>query len=77
VTDLTGFRGSLDGELFGTGSPGYETIRRPVNPAYRNVRPRLVVRCRSVADVARALRYATATATRTATSTASSSAMAG
>ena len=61
MTDLTEFRASLDGELFGTGSPGYETIRRPVNPAYRDVRPRLVVRCRSVADVVRALRYATAT----------------
>jgi FAD/FMN-containing dehydrogenase len=50
----------LDGEMFTPDSAGYDAIRRPVNPAYRNVRPRLVVRCRSVSDVVTALSYATA-----------------
>jgi FAD/FMN-containing dehydrogenase len=43
--------------LLGPGSPGYEAIRAPANPAYRDVRPRLVARCRSVPDVVRALAY--------------------
>ena len=55
---------SLDGELFSPDSPGYEAIRRPVNLAYREVRPRLVVLCRSVSDVVGAMTYATATGDR-------------
>ena len=51
MPDLAAFGNSLDGELFSPDSPGYEAIRRPVNPAYREVRPRLVVLCRSVPDV--------------------------
>ena len=58
------FADSLDGELFSPGSPGYEAIRRPVNAAYCEVRPRLVVRCRSVSDVVSALTYAAATGDR-------------
>ena len=54
----------LDGELFNPDSPGYEAIRRPVNPAYREVRPRLVVLCRSVSDVTRAMKYAVTTGDR-------------
>lgn len=53
-----------DGELFTPDSPGYDAIRGPVNPAYRDVRPRRVVRCRSEADVVAALRYAAATGER-------------
>jgi FAD/FMN-containing dehydrogenase len=66
VTELAGLGNSLDGELFSPDSPGYEAIRRPVNPAYREVRPRLVVLCRSVSDVTRAITYATATGDRVA-----------
>jgi FAD/FMN-containing dehydrogenase len=55
---------SLDGELFSPDLPGYEAIRRPVNAAYREVRPRLVVLCRSVSDVVGAMRYAAATGDR-------------
>jgi FAD/FMN-containing dehydrogenase len=51
-------------ELFSPGSPGYEAIRRPVNPAYQGVRPRHVVQCRSVSDVVEAIRYAAATGDR-------------
>ncbi|GAA3515470.1 FAD-binding oxidoreductase [Actinocatenispora rupis] len=58
MSDLAAFRDSLDGVLLDPGSPGYERARRPVNPAYRQVRPRYVVRCGSAADVARAVTYA-------------------
>jgi FAD/FMN-containing dehydrogenase len=50
----------LDGEMFTPDSAGYDAIRCPVNPAYRDVRPRLVVLCRSVSDVVSALSYAIA-----------------
>jgi len=64
VPDLAVFGHSLDGEVFSPDSPGYEAIRRPVNPAFREVRPRLVVLCRSVSDVVEAMAYATATGDR-------------
>ena len=64
MPDLAEFGNSLDGELFSPDSPGYEAIRCPVNPAYREVRPRLVVLCRSVSDVVGAMTYATATGDR-------------
>ena len=64
MSRLADFGDRLDGELLRPGSPGYEAARRPVNPAYQQVRPRLVVRCRSVADVAATLRYAAATGDR-------------
>ncbi|WP_328993336.1 FAD-binding oxidoreductase [Kribbella sp. NBC_01245] len=64
MSDLAEFADSLDGELFSPDSPGYDAIRRPVNVAYREVRPRLVVRCLSVSDVVAAIRYATATGDR-------------
>jgi FAD/FMN-containing dehydrogenase len=54
----------LDGEVFTPGSPGYDAVRRPVHAAYRDVRPRLVVRSRSVADVVAAVRHALATGER-------------
>ncbi|MFD9894041.1 FAD-binding oxidoreductase [Amycolatopsis sp. NPDC059027] len=66
MPDLTEFRASLDGELFSPGSPGYEAIRRPAGAAYREVRPRLVVRCRSVSDVVATITYAAATGDRVA-----------
>jgi FAD/FMN-containing dehydrogenase len=64
VTALAEFRTSLDGELFAPDSAGYEAIGRTVNPAFREVRPRLVVRCRSVSDVVGALAYARSTGDR-------------
>jgi FAD/FMN-containing dehydrogenase len=64
VPDLAEFRNSLDGELLSPESSGYEAIRCPANAAYRNVRPRLVVLCRSVSDVVGALTYAAATGDR-------------
>ncbi|MFI5708169.1 FAD-binding oxidoreductase [Kribbella sp. NPDC051620] len=61
MADLT-----LDGELFGPDSPGYDAARLPVNAAYHDVRPRLVVRCRSVSDVVKTVRYASRTGDRVA-----------
>ena len=58
------FAASLDGDVFTPDSSGYDAIRRPVDVAYRHVRPRLVVRCRSVSDVVRVLAYATTTGER-------------
>lgn len=60
------FADSLDGELFSPRSPGYDAIRRPVNAAYQDVRPRFVVLCRSVSDVVGAMAYARATGDRVA-----------
>jgi hypothetical protein len=64
MSDLAELRDSLDGDVVSPDSPGYEAIRRPANAAYRDVRPRLVVRCRSVADVVGAMEYARATRDR-------------
>ena len=50
----------LDGELFEPGSAGYEELRRPADLAYRHVRPRCVVACRTVRDVAATVAYAAA-----------------
>jgi FAD/FMN-containing dehydrogenase len=61
VHDLARLRDSLDGELFGPDSPGYDAVR---GPAYRETRPRLVVTCRSVSDVVSATNYAAATGDR-------------
>ncbi|MEU4393413.1 FAD-binding oxidoreductase [Kribbella sp. NPDC023855] len=64
MSDLARFAGTLDGEVFSAGSAEYEAIRRPANPAYGDVRPRLVVLCRSVQDVVATLAYAMATGDR-------------
>jgi FAD/FMN-containing dehydrogenase len=58
MIDVAGLREELDGELFVPDSPGYEAVRRPANPRYRDVHPRLVIRCGSVADVALGIGYA-------------------
>jgi FAD/FMN-containing dehydrogenase len=48
----------IDGQLLTPGSPDYDAARRPENPAYADVRPQLVLRCASEADVARGLALA-------------------
>ena len=58
MTDLEGLRDAFDGELFTPDSPGYDAVRRPADARYASARPRLVVRCASAADVARAIEYA-------------------
>jgi FAD/FMN-containing dehydrogenase len=55
---MTDWPDSLDGELFSPESPGYEELRRPFRPAYRDARPRLVALCRSVSDVVSVIKYA-------------------
>ncbi|GAA3545706.1 FAD-binding oxidoreductase [Kribbella ginsengisoli] len=61
---MTDLAADLDGEVFWPRSPGYDDVRRPVNGAYRDVRPRLVIRCRSVSDVVSAVRYVRRTGDR-------------
>jgi FAD/FMN-containing dehydrogenase len=58
VIDVAGLAREIDGELFTPDSPSYDAVRRPHNPAFRNARPRLVVRCRSVSDVVVAVDHA-------------------
>jgi FAD binding domain/Berberine and berberine like len=58
MMNMAGLGEELDGELFVPDSPGYEAVRRPANPRYRDVHPRLVIRCGSVADVALGIGYA-------------------
>jgi FAD/FMN-containing dehydrogenase len=60
VGSVIDLRGALDGELFTPDSPGYDAVWRPADVRYAGVRPRLVVRCASAADVARAIGYARA-----------------
>ncbi|TQM14778.1 FAD-binding oxidoreductase [Pseudonocardia kunmingensis] len=64
MPDLAAFPTPLDGESFRPGSPGYDAVRRPAGAAHRDVRPRLVVRCRSVADVVAVVAYALASGER-------------
>ena len=49
---------SIDGALLTPGSPEYDAARRPENRAYADVRPALVLRCGSEADVVRGLMFA-------------------
>lgn len=49
---------AIDGEVLAPGSPGYDAARQPHNPAYDEVRPAVVVRCASEADVVRGLALA-------------------
>jgi FAD/FMN-containing dehydrogenase len=60
VTDLDRLRGALDGVLLTPGSPAYDAVRRPADARYVAIRPRIVVRCASTADVARTIAYARA-----------------
>lgn len=57
-------RDALEGEVFSPDSPGYEEVRRPVNPNYGDAHPQLVARCRSTSDVVLAIDHARATGTR-------------
>ncbi|MBB5785763.1 FAD-binding oxidoreductase [Jiangella mangrovi] len=51
----------VDGEVYEPGSPGYDDARRPADVRFAHVRPRLVVRCGSEADVVRAVAHARST----------------
>ncbi|MBV8717333.1 MAG: FAD-dependent oxidoreductase [Chloroflexi bacterium] len=58
MTAVARLDAELDGELFSPGSAGYEAFRRPANPNYAEVYPRLLLRCGSAADVARGIQFA-------------------
>ena len=57
MTDRSGLRAALDGELLEVGSPGYDAARRPAGARFAVARPELVVRCRSQSDVLVALEH--------------------
>lgn len=61
--DLGPLQAALDGSLLTPGSSGYDAARRPAMARYRDVRPRAVVQCASVADVVRTIVYARDTGT--------------
>ena len=58
MTDRSGLRAALDGELLEVGSSGYDAARRPAGARFAVARPELVVRCRSQSDVLVALEHA-------------------
>lgn len=64
MSDLAELGDALDGEAFGPDSSGYDAVRRPAHAVAGEVRPRLVVLGRSVADVVRVLEHARATGDR-------------
>jgi len=49
---------AFTGDALTAGDAGYDEARRPVQVALHDVRPRLVLRCRTVADVVAAIAYA-------------------
>ncbi|MPZ97565.1 MAG: FAD-binding protein [Propionibacteriales bacterium] len=51
----------VTGEVIEAGAPGYDAARRPALARFGHIRPRAVVRCASVDDVARTLDFAHAT----------------
>ncbi|HEY0616427.1 MAG TPA: FAD-binding oxidoreductase [Kribbella sp.] len=64
MSDLTALRSHFYGEVFTEESPGYDAARRPLDPGFQHVFPRVVPRCRSRSDVVEAVRYARATGER-------------
>jgi FAD binding domain len=63
VKDLDGLRVAVDGGLLTPTLPGYGTARLSAMAQYREVRPRAVVQCTTVQDVARTIAYARDTGT--------------
>ncbi|MDN3238154.1 FAD-binding oxidoreductase [Glycomyces tritici] len=55
MIDTARLRARFEGEVLDAGSPGYEAARLPAVPGFDDIRPQLVLRCRSVADVVLAL----------------------
>lgn len=55
MIDTARLRAGFDGEVLDAGSAGYEAARIPAVPGFEYLRPQLVLRCRSVADVVLAL----------------------
>ncbi|MGH3588047.1 MAG: FAD-binding oxidoreductase, partial [Pseudonocardia sp.] len=54
----TDLRSVLEGELLTPATPGYDAARRPALARFADVRPRAVVRCASVQDIARTITFA-------------------
>lgn len=63
MNDLAQLRSRLDGDCLVPGDADYDTVRRPADLAHQDVRPKLVIRCRSAADVVLGVGYARDTGT--------------
>jgi FAD/FMN-containing dehydrogenase len=50
---------AIEGAVVVPGSPRYDEVRRPAMARFQDVRPEAIVLCRSVADVAEAIAFAT------------------
>jgi FAD/FMN-containing dehydrogenase len=51
-------QGAIAGEVILPGTPGYDAARRPALAGFDDIRPAVVVRCRSAEDVAETLTFA-------------------
>ena len=47
MSDVAALRRSLDGQVLTPDSPGYDDVRRPADVAFWNLRPQMVIVCRS------------------------------
>jgi FAD/FMN-containing dehydrogenase len=56
--DLAALERRLSGEVLLPGSPGYEPKRKPANPRFHHIRPRLIALCANSSDVAEMLAFA-------------------
>jgi FAD/FMN-containing dehydrogenase len=58
MSGLAELRKALTGEVIEPGTPGYEVARKPAMAQFWHVRPQAMIRCASVDDVMRTLRFA-------------------
>jgi hypothetical protein len=56
VSDLTAVCSQFHGDVVTEESPGYDEARRPRDPGFQDVFPRVVLRCRSRSDAVAAVR---------------------
>jgi FAD/FMN-containing dehydrogenase len=58
TADWSALQRAIDGDVVLPGSPGYESVRKPVMARFEHLRPAAVVRCATPADVAATLAVA-------------------
>jgi hypothetical protein len=63
---VPGLLSAFTGDVITAADPGYDEVRRPVQVAFGDVFPRLVLRCRTVDDVVTAIGHARASGERVA-----------
>jgi hypothetical protein len=60
-------QGAIAGEVVLPGSPGYDSVRKPANARFYDVRPRAVVLCEAPEDVSETVCFARRSELRRAT----------